>query len=126
MEEHRRGDREAAGRRGGRRHGRLPGPGRRAQPRRGSRRGGRRGQTGTLADEPHDVIERRIVTQLQRIVTLDPVLLPDRRKHLRLLDRVDPQIRLQIQIHVQQILRIPRLGRHHRQHHVVAFAASGL
>ena len=57
-----------------------------------------------LAHEPHDRGQRRVVAQLQRVVALDPVRLADRREHLRLLDRVDPQIRLQIQIHVQQVL----------------------
>ena len=75
-----------------------------------------RAALGALVDEGDDVVERGVIAQLQAVVTLDPVRLTDAREHLRLLDRVDPQIRLQIQIHVQQIRRITRLLRHDRQH----------
>ncbi len=69
-----------------------------------------------IAHEPDDVIQRRVVPQLQRIITLNPIRLPDRREHLRLLDRIDPQIRLKIKLHIEQIRRIPRLLGHDLQH----------
>ena len=97
--------------------GRLVGRGRSGLDR--SRSGlGRRcfGLRGAVAHESHDVVQRRVVAQLQRIVALDPVRLTDRREHLRLLDRVDPQVRLEVEIHVQQIRRVARLLSHHRQH----------
>ena len=62
------------------------------------------------------MVERRVVPQLQRIVPFDPIGLADRRKHLRLLDRVDPQISLEIQVHIEQIRRIPRLLSDDLQH----------
>ena len=69
-----------------------------------------------LAHKPDDVIDRRVIAQLHRIITLDPILLPDRREHLSLLDRIDPQISLEIQIHIEQLRRITRLLGHNRQH----------
>ena len=69
-----------------------------------------------VADEADDMVQCRIVTQLQLLVALDPIRLTDLREQLRLLHRVDPQIRLQIQIQIQQLSRIPRLLRHQRHH----------
>ena len=74
------------------------------------------GLRGAVAHEPHDVVQGRVIAQLQRVVALDPVGLTDRREHLRLLDRVDPQVRLEVEIHVQQIRRVARLLSHHCQH----------
>ena len=94
---------------------RALGGGRRLGRRTGARRL-RRLQSGPVADKPDNVVERRIVAQLQRIITLDPIRLTNRREHLRLLDRIDPQIRLEIEIHVKQIRRITRLLSNYRQH----------
>ena len=55
-----------------------------------------------ITDEPDDVVERRVVPQLQRIITLNPIGLPDRCEHLRLLDRVDPKVCLEVELHVEQ------------------------
>ena len=61
--------------------------------------------SGAVAHEADDVVQRRVVAQLQRVVALDPVGLADRREHLGLLDRVDPQVGLEIEIHVEQVRR---------------------
>ena len=80
------------------------------------------GLPGPLQDPADHVRQRREVPQRQRVITLHPELLPHRREHLSLLDRVHPQIRLQIQVQVQQLRRITgqlRHDRHHRLGHLV-------
>ena len=69
-----------------------------------------------VRDPADDVIQRRELAQLQVLVTLHPEPLPHRREHLSLLDRIHPQIGLQIQIEIQQLRRIPRHLRHDRHH----------
>ena len=71
---------------------------------------------GPFADEADDVVEGRVVAQLERVVALDPVGLADGGEHLGLLDRVDPQVGLEIEVHVEQILGIARLLRDQPQH----------
>jgi hypothetical protein len=94
-----------------------PGPPQR-RPRRGPRRGSRpAGEAGRpVADEPDHVVERREVPQLQVLVPLDPVPLTDRDEHLRLLDRVHPEVRLEVQVELQQLRRVARHLRDHVQH----------
>ena len=91
---------------------------------RGGRRGLRRRGAGSLVDEPDHVVEGRVVAQLQVSSTLDPVGLPDGREHLRLLHRVDPQIRLEVEVHVQQIRRVTRLLGNDRQHPLLDLAGN--
>ena len=94
---------------------------RRARWRRSFRRGlrglGRAagGDAGPVADEPDDVVEGRVVAQLERLVELDPVGLADRGEHLGLLDGVDAEIGLEVEIHVEQLGRIAGLLGHHRR-----------
>ena len=95
---------DAAGR-AGRRVG-LGRPGRRAGS---ARRGGRCG-AGALVDEGDDVGQGRVVAQLQRVVALDPVGLADLGEDLGLLDRVDPQVGLEVEVHVEQVGRIAGLS----------------
>ena len=57
-----------------------------------------------------------VVAQLAILVTRNVVYLPDSREHFRLLDRVDPEIRFQIQIEIEHIQRIARLF-HHQSHY---------
>ena len=77
-----------------------------------------------LVDEPDHVVEGRVVAQLQGVVEGDPVGLADGREHLRLLDRVDPQIRLEVEVHVQQIRRVTRLLGDDRQHPLLDLAGN--
>ncbi len=96
--------------------------GRRCRGRRrsGSGCGGRRHSCRrtrcAITHEPDNMIQRRVVPQLQTLIPLNPIGLPDRGKHLRLLHRVNPQIRLKIQLHIEQIRRITRLLRHDLKH----------
>ena len=60
--------------------------------------------------------ERREVPQRDRVVTFDPEPLAHRREDLSLLDRVNPQVGLQVQVHVQQVGRVPGHPGHDRHH----------
>ena len=60
-------------------------------------------------DELHHVIERRECAKLQVVVPRDVVRLAHRREGLRLLHRVDPEVRLEVELHVQHVRRIPGL-----------------
>ncbi len=82
----------------------------------GDASGCRRVETGAITHPLSHMTQRREVTQLQVLVTLQLVVLTNRREHLGLLHRVDTQIRLQIQIRLQQLRRIPRHLRNHRRH----------
>ena len=67
------------------------------------RAGSAAGATGVVAGvrsrtKRDDVVERRVVAQLQRVVACDPIGLTDLGEQLGLLDRVDPQIGLQVEI----------------------------
>ena len=70
---------------------------------------------GTLVHEADHMTQRRVITQLQLVVTLDPIRLTHRREQLRLLHRVHTQIRLQIQIQRQHLCWVPRLLRNQPQ-----------
>ena len=81
---------------------------------RGSRRSGgrqpsphrRRGGGADLAAHPaRDVVQRREVPQLQVRVPLDTEALPHRGEDLGLLDRVDPEVGLQVELGVEQVGR---------------------
>ncbi len=78
-------------------------------------RGRRVGRHGFLefwlavVDELHDMGQRREVPHLQVLLPRDVVGRTDRREHLRLLDGVDPEVRLEIQVHVQHVGRVPGL-----------------
>ena len=76
---------------------RLGGPGLPGQPR------------GPLAHEGDHVVEGRVVAQLQAFVEGDLVGLADRREHLGLLDRVDPQVGLEVEVEVEQVGRVAGL-----------------
>ena len=68
--------------------------------------------------ELHHMGQRREITQRQPIITLNPILITQRRKRLRLLHRINPQIRLEIQIQLQHLNRIPRLNTDHTENGV--------
>ena len=94
--------RRRLGGRGGRRGGGRGGL-------RGRRGGGRGRGGGSLVDEPDDVVEGRVVAQLQAVVAGDPVGLADRREHLGLLDGVDPEVGLEVEVQVEQVGRVAGL-----------------
>ena len=71
--------------------------------------GARRRGAGALVDEGDDVVQGRVVAQLQRVVALDPVGLADRGEDLGLLDRVDPEVGLEVEVHVEQVGRVAGL-----------------
>ena len=91
---------------------------RRRAPRRcgGSARGRRTAGSSAAGATParsrtkrDDVVERRVVAQLQRVVARDPVGLADRGEHLGLLDRVDPEVGLEVEVQVEQVGRVAGL-----------------
>ena len=67
-------------------------------------------------DEADDVGQRRVVAQLQRVVALDPVGLADRGEHLGLLDRVDPEVGLEVEVQVEHLGRVAGLLGDDREH----------
>src|SRR5271157_5227858 len=70
-------------------------------------------QIGTLlVHEPNHMRQRGVVAQLAVLITGDVVDFPDGREHLRLLDGVNPEIRFQIEVHVQHVLWIAGLFHH--------------
>ena len=56
------------------------------------------GPWGAVADEADDMVEGRVVAQLQRVVAFDPVGLADLGEQLGLLDGVDPQVGFQVEV----------------------------
>ena len=86
---------------------------------------GRRGAQLRLprVDEADHVPQRGEVAQLELRVALDAVRLAHGRERLGLLDGVDPEIRLEVEVQVEHLGRIPGLLRDDREHllrHVVA------
>ena len=75
-----------------------------------------------VADEADDVVEGRVVAQLERVVACDPVGLADLGEQLGLLDRVDAEVGLQVEVQVEQFGRVAGLlgdQRHHPRRQVL-------
>ena len=84
---------------------------------RGGRGGGGCGvEAGAIADPLGNMAQRREVPKLKIVVAFEFVMRPNRSEHLRLLHRVHTEIRLQIQIGLQEIGRIPGHLRNHSSH----------
>ena len=71
------------------------------------------------------MVEGRVVAQLERVVALDPVGLADRGEDLGLLDGVDPEVGLEVEVHVEQVGRIAGLLGDDRQHPLLDLVAAG-
>ena len=71
------------------------------------------------------MVEGRVVAQLERVVALDPVGLADRGEDLGLLDGVDPEVGLEVELHVEQVGRIAGLLGDDRQHPLLDLVAAG-
>ena len=88
--------------------------GRRARDDRSGRTGLR--QVGpAVVDELDDVTEGRVVAQLAVVVARDPPLLAHRGEELGLLDRVDAEVRLEVELRVEHLGRVARLVGDDRQ-----------
>ena len=59
--------------------------------------------------------QRREVTQLEIGIARDVVHFADGGEHVRLLDRIDAQVRFEIQIQIQQVRRVAGLYRQQGQ-----------
>ena len=62
-----------------------------------------------LVDELHHVGERREIAELQVLLPLDPVGISHRGEDLGLLDGVDPEVRLEVEVHLQHVLGVAGL-----------------
>ena len=71
---------------------------------------------GPLAHERNDMVEGWVVAQLERVVALDPVRLSNLGEQFGLLDRVDPEVGLQVEVHVQEVGRVASLLSDDRKH----------
>ena len=69
-----------------------------------------------VADEADDVVEGRVVAQLQRLVAFDAVGLADLGEQLGLLDGVDAEVRFEVQVEVEELGRVAGLVGHQRHH----------
>jgi hypothetical protein len=61
------------------------------------------GDAGLAADPPGDVLDRREIAQLHRVVTLDVVVLADGGEDLGLLDGVDAEVGFEVKLGVQEV-----------------------
>ena len=68
-----------------------------------------------VVDELHHVLQRREVAELQVLLALDPVLLPNRGEGLGLLHGVHPEVRLEVQLEVEHVGGIAGLLGHDGQ-----------
>ena len=72
--------------------------------------GGRRGGRGAVFDEADDVAQGRVVAEIEVVVAVDRVALADGGEHLGLLDRVDPEVGLEVELGVEHVGRVTGLG----------------
>ena len=66
-----------------------------------------------------------VITQLERVLAGNIECLPHQREHLSLLDRVDPQVRLEIQVGIQHVARVSGLVTDQFEHRLHGVAATG-
>ena len=77
----------------------------------------RRREVRPVAEHEADhVLQRREVPQLEVVLPRDVERLAHRRKGLGLLDGVHPEVRLEVEVHVEHVRRIARLLRHDFEH----------
>ena len=71
---------------------------------------------GAVVDEADDVVEGRVVAELERVVAFDAVDLADGGEHFGLLDGVDAEVGFEVEVHVEQFGRVAGLFGDDREH----------